>query len=235
MVCPFRGTRLHNNSLGVPHVCMLAALCVMRQQSEARLPGLERDARGRIIPSKERIRAELQAAGLMTAGGGAGKQRGAGFAATTGTSSPTWSSMISGRLTGKYDLSPAAAVTSGSGAGISSLRSGEWKPGLVCTFTGVHVFVTGSLVFVLYVAFTTALNPSVWGCRGAPACTSHRRRGSVGADSKTPCGPFPNRCTASLQRPSAPPHAHCSTSCVFPLKHATSGGWLRAHWWGCEK
>ena len=75
------------------------------------LPGLERDDRGRIKVAKSAIKAEL----------------------TAGGESPTWSSMLSGRITGKYDLSSSPSDGSpGLRSGTRVVRSqGGSVPGLL--------------------------------------------------------------------------------------------------------
>jgi hypothetical protein len=89
---------------GLP-ACSLPVLVVLltslRQLTtmSVSLPGLERDDRGRIKVVKGAIRAEL------------------GSAVASGSESPTWSSMLSGRLVGKYDLSSPSE-------GAAALRSG---------------------------------------------------------------------------------------------------------------
>ena len=115
-------TRLFTLALvRVPHVALLFMDLALpsQERQQARLPGIERDARGRVIPSKDRIRAELAADGVPLGGPLVGKK---GFAANTAASSPTWSSMLSGRLTGKYDL--ASPKTSSTPVLMGPLRSG---------------------------------------------------------------------------------------------------------------
>jgi hypothetical protein len=75
------------------------------------LPGLERDGRGRIKVSKNVVRAELsrRPADAPPAVAGSTPEAAAG--------TPSWHSMLSGRLVGKYDLGKHASSDGG-------LRSG---------------------------------------------------------------------------------------------------------------
>lgn len=66
-------------------------------ESPFRVPGLERDNRGRIRVAKSIIQAELSKPSPSQEG----------KAVTT----PSWESMVSGRLTGKYDLLPYESRT----------------------------------------------------------------------------------------------------------------------------
>lgn len=64
----------------------------MTSQPSLRVPGLERDSRGRIRVAKSIIQDELHKSSEGITG-----------------PPPSWESMVSGRLTGKYDLHPISA------------------------------------------------------------------------------------------------------------------------------